>query len=396
VLAVGAIAASDAGFNTIEPYSSRGPCEIFFPEFARFPKPDLIAADRVMTSLPRFQPFAGTSAAAPHVAAVAALLIDAAGGPGVLPPAQIANILRIAAVDQGARGIDNTFGYGVVDVVQAITTLQALQAGTNLAPRSTIASPDTDVVIVPGDAVIFQGTCVDADASGPLRFAWDFDGVAPPASLQNPGAVVFANPGTFEISFTCTDAASAQAPVVTRRVTVNQPPVSRINTPAANVSVPEGAQVDFAGTCSDAERHTPFSFLWFFGGGSDEASATLQRPGPLRFDNPGTFTVTFVCIDALGIADPQPATVQVQVSESGGGGGGGCSVFAADRRGRLPLLEALGNILLPLVALGTIRVLRWRRGWRGDKGTRAHPAKLAGELQGAAPGGRVAGRCTRA
>jgi subtilisin family serine protease len=132
-LAVGAIDVHDPGFDSIEIYSARGPCEIFFPAYElRFFKPDLVAADGVMTSRPGFTPFFGTSAAAPHVAAVAALLIEGAGGPGVLNNVQIASMLRQAAVDRGAVGFDHTFGFGAVDALLAV---QALPPGSQSPAR---------------------------------------------------------------------------------------------------------------------------------------------------------------------------------------------------------------------------------------------------------------------
>src|SRR4029079_13425031 len=46
-------------------------------------KPDVTAADGVSTSVPGFDPFYGTSAAAPHAAAIAALILS--GNPGISP-----------------------------------------------------------------------------------------------------------------------------------------------------------------------------------------------------------------------------------------------------------------------------------------------------------------------
>jgi hypothetical protein len=360
---VGAIAANDPGFNTIEPFSSQGPCRLFFPFPEQRTKPDVAAADGVMTSLPDFRPFFGTSASAPHVAAVVALLLEAAaGGPQGLSSSQIADLLRVAAVTPGPAAEPNVFGYGVVDTVEAILALQAMQAGTNLLPRSIMESPATNVVIVPGASVLFQGTCTDVEGNGPMTFAWDFDGAAPASNLQNPGLLSFLNPGAFTVTFTCRDAAGAQAPVISRRVTVDQPPTSRIDRPATALSVPRGSVIDFAGTCSDAENHQPFSFVWFFGGGGDVASSTQSQPTGIRFDRSGTFTVTLQCIDALGIADPQPATVQVQVT--GGSGGGGCSMWSGGRRVAPSPLEALGNIFLPLVVIGVIQLWRWYCDWQ--------------------------------
>src|SRR5207237_6268458 len=76
VIAVGAVDVHSAGFGTLEDFSSQGPCELFFPTHEFRAKPDVAAADGVNTSLPDFTPFFGTSAAAPHVAAVAALLME--------------------------------------------------------------------------------------------------------------------------------------------------------------------------------------------------------------------------------------------------------------------------------------------------------------------------------
>ena len=172
------------GFDTLEGFSSQGPCELFFPTHEFRTKPDVAAADGVNTSLPDFTPFFGTSAAAPHVAAVAALLIEAAGGPGAVSNTRIANILRLAAVDRGTPGVDNSFGYGVVDALLAV---QALGAATNTPPRSVIDSPGADLIILLNTSVTFQGNCVDAEGDQPFTFAWDFSGVAPPTTVQNPG-----------------------------------------------------------------------------------------------------------------------------------------------------------------------------------------------------------------
>jgi len=83
-LTVGAVDAGQPGLDVPEPFSSRGPVARLFdasgtrlaaPEVRA--KPDLAAADDVATSVAGFQPFLGTSAAAPSAAGVAALLLSA-------------------------------------------------------------------------------------------------------------------------------------------------------------------------------------------------------------------------------------------------------------------------------------------------------------------------------
>lgn len=370
-LALGAVDAEpDFNTNAIEDFSSQGPCVNFFPTMEYIHKPDGVAPDGVSTSLAQFDPFFGTSAAVPHAAALAALLIEAAGGPGVLSHTRIADILRLSAVDRGVPGPDHVFGHGAFDAVAAVQALQTSQGGMNTPPQSLMDSPAEDMTVAPGSAVVFQGTCLDADDDGPFTFAWDFGGAAPASNLQNPGGLLLNTLGAFPVSFTCTDADGASDPTpATRTVTVSQTPVSRITAPTGNVTVTAGNTLDFAGACSDADNDLPFSFLWVFGGGAETASSTQQNPAAVRFDTVGTFTVTFTCIDALGLADPHPVTVQVQVIAPQDAGGGGCSVLPGGIQTSGHPLEAFGNILLPLMVMLAIRAWhQYRRRRRNRPG----------------------------
>jgi hypothetical protein len=106
----------------IEPYTSPGPVVIYFdqndnrlatPELRA--KPEVAGVDGVGTTFfggpyetNRFA-FFGTSAAAPHIAGVAALLVQAAGGPGSIDPGTVKNVL---AATTPARDIDPLFCLG--------------------------------------------------------------------------------------------------------------------------------------------------------------------------------------------------------------------------------------------------------------------------------------------
>lgn len=73
--------------------------------------------------------FQGTSMAAPHVAGVAALIISQ----GVTDPAQVRHVLESTAQDRGPAGVDNYYGYGIVDAAAALAAI----GSTNSAPVAT-------------------------------------------------------------------------------------------------------------------------------------------------------------------------------------------------------------------------------------------------------------------
>jgi hypothetical protein len=112
--------------NPVETFSSDGPRKIFYnpngnaitPGNVLFStnggttlqKPDLTAADGVFTKTPGFLPFFGTSAAAPHAAGIAALVVSARPG---YTPAQIKQAMKASALDNEAVCWDPNGGWGI-------------------------------------------------------------------------------------------------------------------------------------------------------------------------------------------------------------------------------------------------------------------------------------------
>jgi PKD repeat protein len=88
-------------------------------------KPNIAAADGVRTSVPGFTSFFGTSAAAPHAAAVAALLKSHNQS---LTSAQMRTILTSTALDIEGAGVDRDSGAGIV---MAYSALQSVQPAPN-------------------------------------------------------------------------------------------------------------------------------------------------------------------------------------------------------------------------------------------------------------------------
>ncbi len=90
-------------------------------------KPDITAADGVATSVAGFAPFYGTSAAAPHAGAVAALIKSAKPS---LSAAQIRTILTGTALDIEAAGYDYNSGYGIVQPWAALSNVNPTALAT--------------------------------------------------------------------------------------------------------------------------------------------------------------------------------------------------------------------------------------------------------------------------
>ena len=93
----------------------------------------------------------------------------------------------------------------------------------------------------------------------------------------------------------------------------NLPAEGQITSPSADVTIPVGGVVDFAGSGTDPEGNLPLTFHWNFGTGSGIADSGSANPGPVQFDIPGTYVVTFTVSDSLGHADPVPSTRVVTV-----------------------------------------------------------------------------------
>lgn len=143
--------------NTIESFSSHGPSSIISPSDATIStraaitelrqKPEFSAPDGVSTTVPGFTTFCGTSAAAPHAAAVAALVLEAIeftesnatlGDPTIAKRqvVEVKNALTSTAVDLGQPGFDNISGFGRINAFAAVQSV--LAAGPTPTPTPIV------------------------------------------------------------------------------------------------------------------------------------------------------------------------------------------------------------------------------------------------------------------
>ena len=160
VLAVGAVHVSNQGGEEVEDYSQQGPSRIYFPTEETRKKPDVVAATCVpVTGAGGFpKTFCGTSGASPHVAGIAALLVEAQRlADPTMTKKQVADEvtqkIRDTAIDLGPDGHDNQTGYGRADALAAVESLDQL-SGTTFTVNSTGDGADNN----PTDGVCDDGT----------------------------------------------------------------------------------------------------------------------------------------------------------------------------------------------------------------------------------------------
>ncbi len=145
-ISVGAINVNDPGADTIEPFSSIGPAAIHFPRREDRSKPDLVAVDgNLITGAGGFgsifgnqRRFFGTSAAGPHVAGVAALLLER--NPD-LSPSQVRAALAGTAEDLGEPGQDFVYGAGLIDATRAFEVIGTETGSSSLELALSYPNP---------------------------------------------------------------------------------------------------------------------------------------------------------------------------------------------------------------------------------------------------------------
>ena len=177
----GAVRAFD-GTEAVERFSSDGLRRVFFEpdgtpitpgDFSGsggrlLQKPDIAAADGVSTATPGFGDFHGTSAAAPHAAAIAALMLEAAGGPRNVTRAELRAGMAASALDIEAPGTDRDSGVGILMAPAAVAAVAVVQGDRNGAP---VAVGLADRVVAPGESVSIDLATVFADPDGdPLTY----------------------------------------------------------------------------------------------------------------------------------------------------------------------------------------------------------------------------------
>jgi len=226
-ITVGAVCAtanpSCGSAELIEPYSSLGPVQFGIPGTGTgtqtpvtIQEPSFVAPDCVdVTGVGGFgspspYTFCGTSAAAPHIAGLLALLIPAY-------PSQDPYTLLQDSASQPSGGVNpnGIYGFGLPNLDTLLTS------GTYPGTTAVITSPTSGVTIPGGQSTTFQGSCLGYDGTGTFTYLWNFGTSAiADSSSQNP-SVTYNTGGTYSVTLTCSNKMGSGS--VTNSITVSVP-----------------------------------------------------------------------------------------------------------------------------------------------------------------------------
>ncbi|MEW6074118.1 MAG: S8 family serine peptidase [Planctomycetota bacterium] len=130
----------------------------------------------------------GTSFSSPLTAGLCALIFSA---DSALTPDDVETILKTTCDDLGSAGIDNTYGYGRIEVFNAMSVINPADPQANF-----IGTPTS------GDEPLFVAFTDQSTGTGLYAWSWSF-GDGGTSATRHPG-YTYVNPGTYTVSLTVT------------------------------------------------------------------------------------------------------------------------------------------------------------------------------------------------
>jgi serine protease len=293
----------------------------------------------------------GTSAAAPHVAGVSALLLSV--NP-TLSPAQVRSILQSSARPFPAGSWCTSSGSGLcgAGLLDAHAALQA----TAVPPTVTITNPSQ--VVAPNSMVALSGAATAHGGGSISSYAWTQLTGASVGTIANHNtanaSLTAPATGTYSFRLSATDTGGLTG-TATATVRVNSPPVLA---GVAAQTVMEGTTLSFVVGATDEDGDAPI-----FVSVSLPRGATLSSTGTFSWPNAtpvGNHVLTYFARDNhansaqrtvnISVVQDAPVVPATPIEPTSGGGGGGCTL---SQTGRV-------DILLPALFLFSLALWAWR------------------------------------
>jgi subtilisin family serine protease len=241
-----AVGATDDA-DGLYPYSSRGPSSCGQPVY-----PQLVAPGVGIHTTDLYGLYAdptGTSVAAPHVAGVLALLLQAFPG---MPADRQASALENSAADLGAAGPDNGYGYGRLDALAAyqwLATTPDFTSTVSPSSASTAAGGGVSYTVFVAPVNRFSGdVSLTLGGLSESRAAWSF---SPPVITGGSGSAQLTlstatsiAAGTYPLTITTTSGATVHSAPATLVVTA--PPDFTLSATPTSQNVVAGAGATYA------------------------------------------------------------------------------------------------------------------------------------------------------
>jgi thermitase len=236
----------------------------------------------------------GTSFACPIVAGMCAMIWSA--NP-TLTPNQVEDILKQSCDDLGSAGVDNTYGYGRVNLYNAVTA--ALGGGTS--PTAAFSGTPTSGTAPLG--VAFS----DQSSGSPTSWSWNF-GDGGSSTAQNPSHT-YTVAGSYTVSLRVSNSSGSDTEVKTGYISVSAGGSAPV---AAFSGTPLSGTAPLLVAFTDQSANSPTSWAWDFGDGN---TSTAQNPSH-TYTVAGTYSVSLIVTNAFG-SDSDTKTDYVAVSPGG-------------------------------------------------------------------------------
>ena len=215
------------GDEIVESFSSDGPRRMFFngdgdpytpADFSGSggvvrKKPDFVAADGVSTNTPFFEQFFGTSAAAPHAAAIGALLKQR----GISDPKQIRQLFESTSIDVEEPGFDRKSGHGIIDGFKVMLSPLGIDDSLSRSYASIIlldemALVGNDLAGIGAGSFSIENATVNTDQGGTISFENGLISYRPPPAVRGMDRFEYTISEPGGISSTASVSIDVQAP----------------------------------------------------------------------------------------------------------------------------------------------------------------------------------------